>query len=399
MDGAWLAAAHFAAAALMLILAALMLWIDAASRVIWSFVAVLVLRAGMIGSQAVAFVGDASTRVALSNAVPYYEIALVGAILWFLSIFPKRRSTIWRGAILIAIATAAGIWAFARCIVLCDALYPGPLFLLYTPSAIVAGVAAAILSVSTRSMPEGTSRTSARIVAAALALEAALSAGITLGFPNAFARTWTVAAAMAGAVALGIVLRGRARLGILLGLGLAAASGVIGGRVLGNERFLLYGAWRLAVPVLIGFAVARHRLFDLDIKVKLAARSATIGAVFAGVFFVVTEGGAYALGSRFGMLAGIIAVGALVPLLGPLRRAAERMTRFLPGEEGAPRELTLERRRQIYHDFALQAWADGVLARPEREFLDQLRERLALPAEDAMLLESEASRSRITRNG
>ena len=129
---------------------------------------------------------------------------------------------------------------------------------------------------------------------------------------------------------------------------------------------------------------------------KIAARRATIGAVFAGVFFVVTESAAYSLGNYFGVLAGIVSVGLLVPFMGPLRRAADRLAHLRPGEETAPRELPIERRRQIYFDFAIQAWSDGHLARQERAFLDQLRERLALSAEDALHLESTAAKGSLT---
>lgn len=390
MDGAWLAAGHFAAAALLLLLAAIMLWVDAASRAVWAFVAFLVLRAGVLTLLWLSYVVP-DPRGILGNVVTYYDIAAAGAILCLYALYPKRRSPGWLVVVVAGVLAAEWTWAFARCAIGCEESGPGPLRFLFAPTVLVAGIVALALSLASRRMPEGTRRTSVRIVAVGLAIESALYGGISVGLPLGAIYPWDVAVAGAAALVVAATLRGKARIALLVVVALAFASGVLGVRILGDERMLLYGAWRLVLPLLLGYALARHRLLDLDLRVKLAARRATLGAIFAGVFFVVTEGGAYALGSTFGVLAGILAVGALVPLLGPLRRAAERVTSLLPGEEGVPRELPLERRQRIYHEFAVQAWSDGRLARNERVFLDQLRERLALPAEDAMRIETDAS--------
>lgn len=392
-------AGHFAAAALMLLLAGVLLWLDASSRPVRAFVAFLVLRAGAgVATPIVMLVSDSdpTTVAALASSVVYVHFAAAGAVLWFIATFPHPAPPIVRAGILSLTVAAEAVLALRRCWVICDGSL-GPLAFLLQALPLSIAAAAIWFLFTARRMTPGVRRSSTTVLGIAFAIESALWAGIGFPLGGVTSADWPFFAGLAVAAFAGSSLNGRLRLlvlGALLGAGVTSFVATHWTTILpASIGFFARGLWRLALPALAAYALLRHRLFDLDIRVRLATQRATIGAIFAGVFFVVTEGSAYVLGSQFGVLAGILAVGALVPAMGPLRRAAERIANFLPGDVSPAKDLPIERRREIYHEFALQAWADGSLAREERLFLDSVRERLGLSADDALRLESEASRT------
>lgn len=403
MDGAWVAAGHFAAAALMLLLASVLLWLNSASPPVRAFVAFLVLRAGASVARPLARIMDPVdpvTVAALASWIVYLQITAAGCVFWLLATFPRPAPRVVSFAVLALTMMADAIFFFDECQILCGA-ERGRLYFLLQALPLAVSVAAIVYLLAALRMLDGPRRDSTRIVGVAFAFEAALWAGTALPSLGSGPAGWPLIAGL-GVVCVAVVaLSGRARIVVPIALTAAGVCAYLGNRaplfMPASIGFLLLGLWRMTLPALAAYALLRHRLFDLDVRVKLVLQRATIGAVFAGVFFVVTEGSAYVLGSQFGMLAGIVAVGALVPAMGPLRRAAERIAELLPEASAPARELPLERRRQIYHEFALQAWADGALAREERAFLDQIRVRLGLSAEDALRLESEASQA--TRGG
>ncbi|HLE46704.1 MAG TPA: hypothetical protein VI818_00280, partial [Candidatus Thermoplasmatota archaeon] len=85
-----------------------------------------------------------------------------------------------------------------------------------------------------------------------------------------------------------------------------------------------------------------------------------------------------------------LAVAALLLVLSPLRRWAERVaTAAVPLGRPVHQVLPAER-MAIYREQAEYAWADGTLTAKERWRLEQLRSRLGLTSEEAARVELEA---------
>jgi hypothetical protein len=154
--------------------------------------------------------------------------------------------------------------------------------------------------------------------------------------------------------------------------------------------FGLTAAWRLALPVLVTFALLRYRLFDIELKVRWTVKQSTVAAVFLGVFFVVSESAAQVFSASVGPFLGIGAAGLLVFALAPLQHAAERVAAAAVPDARPTRELSLDHRARLYREQALAAWDDGSITRKERLMLDRLREGLGLSLEEASRLERDA---------
>lgn len=151
------------------------------------------------------------------------------------------------------------------------------------------------------------------------------------------------------------------------------------------------GVFALVLAALVAYAMLRHQLFDLDVKVKWTISKGTVAAIFLAVFFVVANVAQNVLGQRMGLVLGGAASGMLFFALAPLQRVAERIAdTALPGVK-SPGDMTPEDRRQAYREAARQAWSDGAMSRDERAMLDRLRETLRLPEAEAHRIEREAS--------
>lgn len=160
----------------------------------------------------------------------------------------------------------------------------------------------------------------------------------------------------------------------------------------GEVGAFVLGLWRLALPLLVTYALLRHKLFDLDVKVRLALKGSTIAAVFVAVFFTVSEVAQTFLSSELGPYVGVVATGILVLCLHPLQNVAERLAqRALPHARPVA-QLSEAEKAALYREQLYLAWQDGAIRPKERLMLESLRERLGLPIEVASRLEVEAAR-------
>jgi len=152
----------------------------------------------------------------------------------------------------------------------------------------------------------------------------------------------------------------------------------------------LNGVMRLLTVAILAYAILRHQLLDVDVKVRWGIRQSTMAGAFIGVFFVVSEGAQTLLSGAYGPVFGIVATGALVFALAPLQRAAERVaSAAVPGAKPVG-TMSAGERAELYRAMARTAWEDGVLDRNERALLRELRQRLALSPEEADRIEAEA---------
>jgi hypothetical protein len=361
---------------------------------------------------------------ALSSAVYPTWIpaeALAGAALVLVGLwFPRRLARRERRLLLLPLAMALFLLGSAAVLVLTllqaflaaiATLYPAPL-----PPAVLAALLfvdfsfdamfvfiLVLLPLRAGAAPErAPERRQLPLVAAAMALypgmvfghqapcgasaECALGFGIgVLPFATAAALWLRNASRAHGAEARGARDAALATLGALVAGGLAgAALGTVGPQ---------YGLARLLMVALLAYAILRHQLLGIDVKVKWTLKQSTVAAAFIGVFFVVSESAASFLSGSVGPYLGIAAAGLLVFALAPLQHAAQRVAdRAMPGVKAAG-AMSRDERAQLFRAMAGSAWADGTLTRDERRMLGELREELGLSTDEAERIEREVARA------
>ena len=148
----------------------------------------------------------------------------------------------------------------------------------------------------------------------------------------------------------------------------------------------LNGLVYLAYVALLAYGVLLTQLFDIELKVRFAIEQSTVGAALAGAFLIGSE-----ILERFvpvqGTILGVLSALAIVAVLKPVRRLAERLSgRLMHGVEATPGYL--ERRKLLVYEGALSgAVEDGVVTDKERAILRNLRAQLDIDKEDAAAIE------------
>lgn len=147
----------------------------------------------------------------------------------------------------------------------------------------------------------------------------------------------------------------------------------------------------LAYPLLLGFAIVRYEVFDIDRKLRRAA-TVTLVSVALTVGFILAENAvegmlqdnlAGAVSSQFvaGSVAAILAGLAFVPVLKASRKVSARILPELSRDE------LHERKLEIYRHSLAGAYADGIVREGESRTLKALRESLGITqAEHEMLI-------------
>lgn len=144
----------------------------------------------------------------------------------------------------------------------------------------------------------------------------------------------------------------------------------------------------VAFSGLVAYAILRHQLFDIDVRIKWTLKQSTVAAVFIGLFFVVSESAAQFFSERVGTYLGIVAAGTLVFVIAPLQHFAQRVAdRAMPGVKPVG-ERTDDERLMLYREQLGAAYADGAVNASERALLEHLRARLGIDAEAAMRVET-----------
>lgn len=146
--------------------------------------------------------------------------------------------------------------------------------------------------------------------------------------------------------------------------------------------------WRMAIPLLLSYALLRHQLFDIDLKLKDGVRRGIILGAFTVTFFLVSEAAESLVqgnhGPWFGVAgAGLLAMGSR-PLQGFANRTADSL---MPDTKPIAQQSYAERQRFYLDQFRLVS-LDGKVSPKERRMLDRLRVTLALPHDAADRLEA-----------
>jgi hypothetical protein len=151
----------------------------------------------------------------------------------------------------------------------------------------------------------------------------------------------------------------------------------------------------LAYPVLLGFAIARYEVFDIDRQLRRAA-TVSLAAVGLTVSFVLAENALEnVLASRLfggipsvavsGSVAAIVTAFAFVPVARASRKAASRIVPELSHDELQARKL------EIYRHSLAGALADGILKEGESRTLAALRSSLGISDADHARMLSEVA--------
>ncbi len=150
------------------------------------------------------------------------------------------------------------------------------------------------------------------------------------------------------------------------------------------------GMTRVIAVFLLGYAVVRHRAFDIDVKLRFTLKQSTLAAVFVAVFVGVQSFVGEFFTATAGLVGGAVATTILVFALAPLQGMAERVAqRALPNATPIPARPA-DARNQLYADLAAAAWADGMVTAKEAHVLETARTRLGLSLEEAHALDAAA---------
>jgi hypothetical protein len=166
------------------------------------------------------------------------------------------------------------------------------------------------------------------------------------------------------------------------------ASGLVGGPAV-FEVSGLPGVARAAAVAVLAYAILRHQLLDIDVRVKWTIRRGTLAALFLAVFFIVASIAQNYLSASYGILFGGVATGVMLFALAPLQRVAERVANTAMPDVKPVESLTGDERAALYREQLALAYGDGHVTADERVLLDHLRRRLSIDAEHAMTMESD----------
>ncbi|MGQ0535264.1 MAG: hypothetical protein ACT4PT_04250 [Methanobacteriota archaeon] len=387
-----------------------------ASRV---FSLILLVRTGSHLRWAGVALGDPATADLWVRMYAHFAIWVTVLLAYFLLIYPQPRRWAPRPAVTASLLAAIGIVVDLAYLVDHSLLYPEsrPAFLaLSSFSSFLFALAGLVFALDwTRSGP-GPLRRSLFLVALGFALVgtqdgvASLArfghsiyyGGSASATGNAFAlASVAVVAILFGVLAVnttrredGEIRRTSRRFLALLLLptvtGLATGLALVPSWIPGPILFFA-GVWRLPLPLLVAYGIARADLFDIDLKIKWTLRRGTLAGVFVAAFLVVFAVAEQFLQEQYGWLVGGVAVGVLLIVLRPIERAADRLAdRVMPGVQNTSEYRTV-RKREVYRATVDGALLDGAISERGRDMLARLQDQLALTATEAREIEREAT--------
>lgn len=436
MAGELLLASPFLFAGLMFLLAGWLLWLNFASRINRSFAVFLCLRGlATVVNRLPDIVGD---DLYWRRVGGYVFLALVPSLAYFLAVYARPRRAVVGRTIRWAILVAAlGIqWAYFQdhCLDLCvgadDRLIAGPLAVLSFGVPVATGIVGLWLAIECARDPARPRRDAAFLVSAGFVLLTILDASVSValvarngssGMLAAFApNAWAPLAILAPVLglppalaALALYVRAaraepaiawRARRVLILAP-LAAASGVFVGappplpQGFQNAGLFLIGLWRILLPALVAYAIVRHQLFDLEVKIKWTIRRSVVAGAFLATFLIVSQLAQNYFTVEFGWVVGGLATGLLLFAVSPLQRMAQTVAdAAMPGVHETI--LSGVKNRTAAFKLAVEmAYRDDVITRREERALARLADVLHLSAHAAFQLREEVEAERDRKPG
>ncbi len=337
------------------------------------------------------------------------------ALVWFLCLYPKRaRRANWIGWACLVGAGALSVWYAGD-----RSAAESPMFTLISVAWTPLLAWGAFRSLQTPLRQPRDPRAWSMILVATAFLVYPLSQAVTMLSPSYWANLIDYltdvgsASAVADAIVETLYLAARVAALFLAVLAIRAASrqqqsgvgkstfvGALLGlvflaRVLDVFRVDFPAVNALVFGIVLTYALARARLFDIDLRLKVTVSRGEVVASFTFVFILVSQVVEAFFEDEFGQdyLIGGIACGLLLFALNPLQRWAERFAgRLLPTVERT-RSYEGGRKRDVYRDALAEAWSDGRITIKERRMLDAFAKQLRIEETDAAQMEVDVVRA------
>jgi hypothetical protein len=185
---------------------------------------------------------------------------------------------------------------------------------------------------------------------------------------------------------------------VLMGLALLSAFAVAplaGSPAYEPMRLFLSGSWFVAGAALVTYALMRHQLFDIDLRIKRALREGTVAGAFVAAYVVASVVAQRFLGGDIGPYVGVGAAVLLLFAIIPLQRLAVRVAdAAMPRVDETPEYLNL-RKLEVYRAALEESLApDGTVAPAQAPVLARLRTELGVTDRDHAVLELAVRASR-----
>lgn len=170
-------------------------------------------------------------------------------------------------------------------------------------------------------------------------------------------------------------------------VGLALAAGLGDFSAAASSGF--FGLARTVTVAVFAYAILRHQLLGIDVKIKWTIERSTVAAIFLAVIFLASEGVQVVLGEEQAWL-GLLVGATLVFGLAPLQQFAERVSdRAMPDVENTE-AYRGRRAREMYLAAVESAAVDGTVTEKERDVMATLADELSLSPAEARALERDA---------
>lgn len=413
------------AGAVMLLVAAGLLKVGLHRRAVRVFALLLVLRAGINLANAVVFITEDPTAWRI---YPLFLLPLPVVALYFVAVYPARRSWLPAGiggaalfaapALLLEAVYAArpalywdlsGVQAAPAELFLDFTIPLGPLYAFFSITSVAFAAVALVLARDALEAKTSSSRRSMLLVSLGFGLLVVDVAG--RGFLIGNLAGGTVTEVVMGASFLLVGLTWLWLLVVAFGhrdpavqddlmryvlvlplplltavaLGLAPAGSSFGAGL----GIFFSGLWRLALPLMVTYALLRLQMFELDVKVRTTVQRSAVAAVFLVVFFAASETAEIFVSETVGPFVGILAAAAIAFAFRPLERFAERIAKAAVPHARSVAEMDADERREVYREQLRIALADGRLTDKQRVMLDAARERLGLSDDEVEAIEGE----------
>jgi hypothetical protein len=165
-------------------------------------------------------------------------------------------------------------------------------------------------------------------------------------------------------------------------------------------EFGAVGIVRILSVTVLAYAMVRHQVLGIDLKVQWTISKGTVAAVFVAVFFIASEAAQEFLGGASGsQYVGILAAGALVFAIAPLSRLADRLAeKAVPVSSGGG--LASPGSAEAESDYAsalAAAMRDGRITPGEELALARLAERAGIGVSTATRIRHEVEALGITK--
>jgi hypothetical protein len=204
--------------------------------------------------------------------------------------------------------------------------------------------------------------------------------------------------ALVFALSLGsTIMRGELRSAFRFALAAVALITFAGLAARGTPGIVVGALAFLAEPLVVAYALLRHQLLGVDLKVRWTVVRGIIAGVFLGAFFLVEQVAQNIVSERYGLLFGLLAAALLLLAFAPIRGVAERIAdRALPETSARADERARER---AYANALRIAMRHPELTEADERSLAHLADALGLSSDSATRLRREVEAERLAAGG